>query len=130
MKKATTQFSQSKSAKQKKRSKKYFRYRREQVLASYNQLLRDVSEVFETLKKKNLSSGEIIHALAADKSKPWFKYRDGKPISRSILDRILLRCGIVKRRFEKQDHYTDLYHAKSFTQYRQPTTACQSPAVG
>ena len=116
-----------KTEKQKKRSKKHFRYRQEQVLASYNQLLRDVSEIFETLRKKNLSPGEIIKALAADKSKPWFKYRDGKPISLSILDRILLRCGIVKRRFEKQDHHIDLYHAKSFTQYRQSATACQSP---
>ncbi len=108
--------------KQKKKVKHSSKKYKTPVLASYNQLLGDVAAIFKTSKKKYLSSGHIIKYLAADKSKPWFKYRKGKRISRSILDRILFRCGIVKFELKLKNHTVKLFHVKQFAQYQQPAT--------
>lgn len=115
-KKTKKTFQNKPKKKAKHNSKKY----KTPVLASYNQLLSDVAEIFNTSKKKYLSSGHIIKYLAADKSKPWCKYRKGKRISRSILNRILLRCGIFKFELERNNHTEKLYHVKQFAQYQQP----------
>ncbi len=106
--------------KPKKKAKHYSKKYKTPVLASYNQLLSDVAEIFNTSKKKYLSSGHIIKLLSEDRNKPWRTYRKGKRISRSILDRILFRCGIFKFELERNDHTEKLYHVKQFAQYQQP----------
>ena len=88
------------------------------ILASNTQLLKDIAAVFRSTKKSHLSTAQIKKKLLADSSKPWFKYRAGKCISKKMIDTILKHNNIFKNKITIKDIQYHVYSADLFKNYK------------
>jgi hypothetical protein len=57
-------------------------------------LLADIRAVFAGAKSERLRSADIAAALAGTEGRPWAEYRDGRPLTKHALSRLLTPFGI------------------------------------
>jgi putative DNA primase/helicase len=77
-------------------------------------LLGDISEVFDSRRTDRLSSADLVDALAAREDRPWAEWRQGKPLSKNGLARLLKPFGIFSSSVRIGDSTPKGYHRDCF----------------
>jgi hypothetical protein len=88
------------------------------ILASNNQLLRDIATVFTSTQKLYLSTSQIKKKLSVDTTKPWHEYYAGRCITKKMIDTILKRNNICKYKITINNFSRHVYSADLFMQYQ------------
>jgi putative DNA primase/helicase len=61
------------------------------------ELLGDIREVFEQIRRERLTTADLIHELCSDDERPWATYNRGKPLSPRQLGKKLGGYGIASK---------------------------------
>lgn len=61
------------------------------------ELLGDIREVFEQIRRERLTTADLIHELCSDDEKPWATYNRGKPLTPRQLGKKLSGYGVQSK---------------------------------
>lgn len=93
-------------------------------------LLADIRDIFNAKKLDAISSVELVNDLVAIEGGDWSEYRDGKPLTKNTLARLLSRDGIslstIRTRTGTLKGYKLAQFEDAFTRYL-PQTPATSP---